>query len=203
MRGIILALLLASGPIAQGQRTRALEQLAYWMEGSYSSAAQAQADTSYLEIELEMARIWPKRKDGAWFYVEQAAAASKDKPYRQRIYHLRQVDDSTFVSEIHTLRGGERHVGAYKDFALQAQLTPDSIDRLEGCAITLRRRGDAYVGGTDGRACPNARNGAAYATSEVRIHADRMVTWDRGFNAEGRQVWGAEKGGYVFVKRRR
>jgi hypothetical protein len=28
-----------------------------------------------------------------------------------------------------------------------------------------------------------------------------MVSWDRGYNDEGEQVWGAEKGGYRFVKR--
>jgi hypothetical protein len=28
-----------------------------------------------------------------------------------------------------------------------------------------------------------------------------MVSWDRGYNDAGQQVWGAEKGGYEFVKR--
>jgi hypothetical protein len=25
-----------------------------------------------------------------------------------------------------------------------------------------------------------------------------MITWDRGFDAEGKQVWGATAGGYIF-----
>jgi hypothetical protein len=25
-----------------------------------------------------------------------------------------------------------------------------------------------------------------------------MISWDRGFDADGNQVWGAEGGGYVF-----
>jgi len=32
----------------------------------------------------------------------------------------------------------------------------------------------------------------------VTLTADRMVSWDRGVDAGGRQVWGAERGGYVF-----
>jgi hypothetical protein len=28
--------------------------------------------------------------------------------------------------------------------------------------------------------------------------ADRIVSWDRGFDGDRRQVWGAEKGGYIF-----
>jgi hypothetical protein len=27
-----------------------------------------------------------------------------------------------------------------------------------------------------------------------------MVSWDQGWNGEGKQVWGATKGGYIFVK---
>ena len=34
----------------------------------------------------------------------------------------------------------------------------------------------------------------------AEIRADRIVSWDRGFDAEGRQVWGAENGPYVFDK---
>ena len=98
MRHYLVLTLLALPFWSHAQRTRALEQLAYTMAGSYTSAAQAQADSSYFEIELEMVRIWPKRRDGAWFYVEQATAASMEKPYRQRVYHLREVNDSTLAS---------------------------------------------------------------------------------------------------------
>lgn len=194
---------IAVGTVACAQRTRGLESLAATMVGSYTSADQAKADTSYFEIELEMVRIWPKRKDGAWLYVEQASASSKDKPYRQRIYRLRELNDSTYTSEIFTLRSGEKHVGAYKDHGMLAALSPDSVDLMDGCMITLHRKGSVYMGGTSGRACPNSRSGAAYATSEVTVRSDRMVSWDRGFDAEGKQVWGAEKGGYVFLKRPR
>jgi CpeT protein len=34
----------------------------------------------------------------------------------------------------------------------------------------------------------------------VEIFADRLASWDRGWNKEDKQVWGAEKGGYVFIK---
>jgi hypothetical protein len=37
----------------------------------------------------------------------------------------------------------------------------------------------------------------------VVLGADRMVSWDRGWDATGAQVWGATKGGYIFVKRGR
>jgi CpeT protein len=42
--------------------------------------------------------------------------------------------------------------------------------------------------------------GATYATSEVIIKNQQMISWDRGYDSSDRQVWGAEKGGYVFEK---
>lgn len=203
IRATILIFTFGLPVLLHAQRTRALEQLAYTMAGSYTSAEQATADSSYFEIELEMVRIWPKRRDGAWFYVEQATAASKEKPYRQRVYHLQEVDDSTFTSHILTLRGGEAWYGAYADPMRLATLSADSLDVLEGCAITLHRRGDRYVGSTNGRDCTNAWGRATYATSEVVLSEGRMESWDRGWNDAGEQVWGAEKGGYIFLKRPR
>jgi hypothetical protein len=200
MRLILLALLIL--PVSSlAQRTRQLEELAYTMAGSYTSAAQAKADTSYFEIELEMVRIWTKRKDGAWFYVEQATASSKAKPYRQRVYHVKQVNDSTFTSTILTIKGGAAWYGAYADLVKLEQIPMDSLETLQGCDITLIRRGRDYVGSTNGRDCPNKRGEAAYATSEVTLRSDRMISWDRGWNNAGVQVWGAEKGGYIFIKR--
>jgi hypothetical protein len=183
------------------QRTRSLEALATNMVGSYSSAAQSAEDSTYLNIELEMVRIWPKRKDGVWLYVEQAPATSKEKPYRQRVYHVQEVNDSTFTSDILAIKSGDALFGAYRGPLLLEQLRMDSRDVLNGCTITLHRQGKNYVGSTEGRKCSNAWGKATYATSEVTILPGLMVSWDRGYNDAGEQVWGAEKGGYRFVKR--
>ncbi|HOY29312.1 MAG TPA: chromophore lyase CpcT/CpeT [Flavobacteriales bacterium] len=199
---LLLAIFVLPAPL-HAQRTRALEQLASTMAGSYTSAEQAKSDTSYFEIELEMVRIWPKRRDGAWLYVEQATADSKAKPYRQRVYHVQEVNDSTFTSNILTIKSGESLYGAFADPAKLERLNPDSLERLEGCAITLHRRGNTYTGSTHDRDCPSKRGKAVYTTSEVVLSSDRMVSWDRGWDAEGQQAWGAEKGGYIFIKRGR
>ena len=203
IRATILIATFGLPVLLQAQRTRALEQLAYTMAGSYTSAEQAKADSSYFEIELEMVRIWPKRRDGAWFYVEQATASNKEKPYRQRVYQLREVNDSTFVSRIFTIKGGAAFHGGYKDAMKLAPLSPDSLQALEGCDITLERRGIVYVGSTVEGRCPSTREGATFTTSEVTLHADRMISWDRGWDTKGTQVWGATKGGYIFLKQQR
>jgi hypothetical protein len=199
----ITALVLATffvGPV-HAQRTRALEELSSTMVGSYTSAAQAAEDTTYFNIELEMVRVWPKRKDGVWLYVEQAAVKSKEKPYRQRVYHVQQVNDSTFTSDILSIKSGDTLFGAYKDPILLERLRMNSLVVIEGCTITLHQRGKTYVGSTGGRTCSNAWGKATYATSEVTIAPSLMVSWDRGYNDADEQVWGAEKGGYRFMRK--
>ena len=42
--------------------------------------------------------------------------------------------------------------------------------------------------------------GASFARSEVEILEDKVISWDRGFDANGEYVWGAEKGPYIFNK---
>jgi hypothetical protein len=35
---------------------------------------------------------------------------------------------------------------------------------------------------------------------EITIKEDRVIGWDRGWDAEGNQVWGPDSGGYIFRK---
>jgi hypothetical protein len=178
-----------------------LARLMTWMTGSFSSQAQAKADSSYFDIRLEMARIWTDRTDGYWLYVEQAAADYLDKPYRQRVYHVHRIDDTTLASDVYTFEEPLRFAGAWKDSHPLAALTPDSLSAREGCAILLYADGDtAFVGSTVDKNCSSDLRGASYATSEVRITADYLYSWDRGFDSNDNQVWGAESGGYHFDK---
>ncbi|MBK9760104.1 MAG: chromophore lyase CpcT/CpeT [Flavobacteriales bacterium] len=177
-----------------------LELLKRYMVGSYSSSAQAARDTNYYNIELEMARIWLKETDGIWLYVEQATAKKKDKPYRQRIYHLTQLDDSTFSSSVCNLDSMHLFTGAYKDIARLGAMKPIDAKPLEGCALILHWRNGRFVGSTHESDCKNAWGKATYATSEVNIGPDGLLSWDRGYDDTHTQVWGAELGGYEFVK---
>ena len=202
-RNLILLAAFAHGSLSLAQETRpSLDLLKHCMVGSYTSAAQAARDTSYMDIELEMARIWLKEADGIWLYVEQAAAKKKDKPYRQRIYHLTQRDDSTFVSAVCNLDSMHLFTGAYKDVARFAALKPPDAKPLPGCDLVLHWQGGHFIGSTKENECKNAWGKATYATSEVNIGPDGMVSWDRGYDDSHTQVWGAEKGGYEFVKKK-
>lgn len=200
-----LALLLLAYTSATA-RTRKLSStdvraLARIMAGDYNSAAQASADADFYDITLRMMPIFEGRKDGCWLYVEQAMATEQTQPYRQRVYHLYLADDSTVASQVFEIRDPMRFTGAWADARKRSALTLyDLVDR-PGCVILLRKQPDGtWAGSTPGKSCSSSMQGAAYATSEVVIHPDKLVTWDRGWSAADAQVWGAEKGGYEFVK---
>jgi hypothetical protein len=81
---------------------------------------------------------------------------------------------------------------------LWQSLTLDSLLLRKGCAITLTQKDSLFTGATTGKACTSSLRGATYATSVVTIEANKLVSWDRGFNGKDEQVWGAEKGAYIF-----
>jgi len=178
-----------------------LDTLADYMTGSFSSAEQAKSDTNFSDIRLQQARIWPNRTDGYWFYVEQAAAENLDRPYRQRVYHLFQKSDSLLQSTVYTLPNPSDFVGAWENPTVLAELTPEDLTEREGCAIILKKYGnEAFVGSTESLRCDSKIGGASFATSIVLINATEIYSWDRGFDMEGNQVWGARTGGYIFKK---
>jgi hypothetical protein len=178
-----------------------LGQLKGYMTGSFSSAAQAVQDTNYFDITLHMYPIWPKR-EGHWLYVEQAVTANQAKPYRQRVYKLEQRDAQTFVSHVYTIKAEKEYVNAWKTPEKFEALALEGIELKSGCEVILKKDGSQFSGATGDKTCPSELRGASYATSKVTIHSDKIVSWDQGFNAEGKQVWGATLGGYEFLKKK-
>jgi len=75
------------------------------------------------------------------------------------------------------------------------------ITLRNGCEVILKRKDKkSYKGRTGEKTCESSLRGASFATSEVEILENKIISWDRGFNKKGEHVWGAEKGGYIFEK---
>lgn len=176
-----------------------LKLLANYFQGTYSSEEQSKNDTDYFNISLIITPIWKNKNDGGyWFYVEQAMASKKEKPYRQRVYHVTQTGENTFESAIYTLTDPLRF--AQKTELVEA-LPVDSIQLKDGCAVILNKNKDGFfVGSTDGKKCASDLRGASYASSIVTLKENELLSWDQGFDKDNKQVWGATKGGYVFKK---
>jgi CpeT protein len=85
-----------------------------------------------------------------------------------------------------------RFVGGYDDPAHFNGLTPDDLTAVEGCSVYLTPLPGSFSGSTRGDECKNAWGEAVYATSIVELSPERILSWDRGYNAEDVQVWGTE-----------
>lgn len=190
------------GEAVQNEPDPGLLRLADLMTGRFSSEDQAGEDEAFFDIRLVMKRIWPDASEFVWLYVEQAAADSRDEPYRQRVYRLAHVGGDVYESRVYELPGeAQRFAGAWKQDDPLSELSPDDLVEREGCAVMLRARNDGtFAGSTLGSQCASTLRGATYATSEVKIDNEGLTSWDRGYNDAHEQVWGAEEGGYRFDK---
>lgn len=201
--GCITMIVLAcnSEKIAKGKSDN-FEHLRNCMSGNFSSQLQSEQDSDYFDIRLRMVPIWTSSSSKFFLYVEQAVSTSLDKPYRQRIYKVEKISDIEFVSHIYNVASPSRLVGKNGDDSIFKQLTEDSLQIKDGCEVFLHynTKTNDFSGSTKENSCPSDRQGAKFASSKVTINSDQMVSWDQGWNEEGKQVWGATKGGYIFIK---
>jgi hypothetical protein len=196
-----LAAGVVQGTTAQPITKKDMKRLERYMTGEFSSEAQSKADTNYFHIKLRMVRCSLSNNAGFWLYVEQAVAGAENKPYRQRVYHVFKENRYTIVSKVYELKNPAQYIGAWNNKVKLGVLKTDSLIDRQGCSIYLHKKEKkVFAGSTPGKECLSSLRGATYATSEVEIFSDRMASWDRGWNKGDKQVWGAEKGGYVFIK---
>jgi hypothetical protein len=182
----------------QSKNSKELQELVTVMQGHYSSEKQSIADKDYYNISLRMTPIWKAK--GNYLFVEQAIFDKQDKPYRVRIYKVSQRGDQ-FISEIYTLKDEKAWIGKWATPEAYDQLTEADIELKQGCEVTLKRiEKNKFEGATGDKTCPSELRGASWANSKVTVTENSILSWDQGFDKDGKQVWGATKGGYEFIK---
>ena len=182
---------------SQPKEDAELKELFSLMQGSFNSEVQSKQDSSYYNISLHMYPIWKDK--GNYLYVEQALNSMQDRPYRQRIYKVTRLNDSVFSSAIYTIPNDSLWIGKWKTPKDFDRISTEYIEERTGCEVLLKRIGNGHFKGATGvKTCESSLRGASYATSEVEITQGKIVSWDRGFDADGNHVWGAVKAGYIF-----
>ena len=209
LSGLVAMLILAGcqsdpgGPPSGQQRRQAISQVTQWMTGTFQSKQQSRkAPSEYHDIRLIQMPIWPGRDDGPWLYVEQAYMSELDQPYRQRIYRLVVQDDGRIGSEVFGLPDNPLvYTAPWRGNGSLGGLHPDSLVPRPGCQVVFERvDGNTYTGGIEGTGCPSSLVGASYLTSDVTLRSDRILIWDRGYDSQGRQVWGSTAGPYIYKR---
>lgn len=190
----------ATPPVEPAVAETPAHTLARYLTGEFDSLAQSQRDESYFGVKLSMCPIDAPAIGDLVLYVEQALAATPDQPYRQRLYVLSTVDGSRAVSNVWQLHAPQGFVHLCADPDRVTVSAADAFERV-GCAVHLTRSDDRFTGGTLESACESSLRGATYATSVIEITPTLITSWDRGYDGEGRQVWGAVDGPYHFERR--
>lgn len=141
-------------------------------------------------------------------YVEHAFWRTPRKPFRQRFLMVKPCPKE-MKCDVELSSYAIRDAEEYKNFCDrpkdQRPLPEEVIGDVAGHLTTIhlqrcdRGKRCLYEGSTPPRGFPNPWNGAAYCTSEVAVLRNNEIhTWDRGYDEDGNQVWGAKKGPYEF-----
>lgn len=171
--------------------------------GTYDSAEQAAEDPAYYDILLTMCPLDLPELGEHVLYVEQSLHETPGQPYRQRLYLLEAGEtEGEGVSRIFEHARPRSLVGGCLD-PEALEVAVEDLTELEGCEVILSWDATEarWTGGTIADHCATDWNGATWATSEISLDAEVLVSWDRGWSAEGEYVWGATEGGYRFVRR--
>lgn len=141
-------------------------------------------------------------------YFEQAFWRTPQKPFRQRFYTVKPCPKEMRCAvelSTHAIRDMEE----YKNFCdrpkdqrpLPEEVIGDIAEHLTTVHLKQCDRGKRclYEGVTPPGGFPNTWNGAAYCTSELAILKNNEIhMWDRGYDDDGKQVWGVKEGPYEF-----
>ncbi|WP_438481884.1 chromophore lyase CpcT/CpeT [Oleiharenicola lentus] len=177
-----------------------LTKLVGQFAGSFSSAEQARGDHNFQSTVLNIVRFWPDKSDGVWLYAEQALPGGLRHPYKQTVYQLVARDDGSFECRFYDLVDPVAATGGWKNTTIINNFSTNDLRARENCTVILRAESDgSFKGITEGKGCANIR-GAAYATTAITVTDKQITLWERGYTANGTQIWGSVHGGYVFKK---
>ena len=196
---------------AQAETPLPLEQqvdnVAARLEGVMDTSTQASVNPKVSNVRMTTCRVTlmdqgtVSQLPTIVLYQEQALSTELTKPYRQRFL---QLSASSMSQSVQSRSFKPVNPAAWVNFCSQPATTrivksPDIGTVV--CNVFLRRSGDDYVGNTPVDGCSANVRGAVRIKNHIVLRPIGMDTWDRGFDAAGKQVWGAKAESYQFRRR--
>ncbi|KAK9120249.1 hypothetical protein Scep_018342 [Stephania cephalantha] len=141
-------------------------------------------------------------------YFEQAFARTPKKPFRQRFYMVKPCPKE-MKCDVELNSYAIRDSEEYKNFCDRSsdqRPRPEEVVRMSHehlSTIYLKRcqlgKRCLYEGSTPPGGFPSSWNGASYCTSDLSIlKNNEILSWERGYDDNGKQVWGVKGGPYEF-----
>eukprot|EP00250_Pteridium_aquilinum_P008886 c18282_g1_i1 orf=176-910(+) len=174
----------------------------------FSTAQAAQDPQTYFNLRLNSCPAAELPDGSRVLYVEQAFWRTPEKPYRQRFLKVKPCSKES-KCDVEVSAYAARDVEEYRNFCDRPknqrpqpeEVVRDVAEHLTTVRLSRCKQGEQclYKGSTPPGGFPNSWNGATSCTSELAIYKNGEIhSWDRGYNEEGAQVWGLEKGPYEF-----
>ncbi|MGP1375374.1 MAG: chromophore lyase CpcT/CpeT [Almyronema sp.] len=203
---LLLSCFLAGGSAATAQVKPAItenssslvEQVAEHLIGVMDTAEQAASQRDRVNVQITTCEVHPTMglaENSRLLYQEQALATSVDQPYRQRFLRLQVTTDNQVESQAYRPAEPAQWVGLC-DRPFSERQVGDLGDYT--CSVFLVPSVLGFFGTTPPQGCPTEVRGARSVTNAIVLHRQGMDTWDRGFDADGDQVWGAADEPYRF-----
>ncbi|WP_109097912.1 chromophore lyase CpcT/CpeT [Aquimarina sp. AU58] len=185
-----------------------LHNLVALLIGEFSNEEQAENDSSFAHLNLINIRIW-KDKPGYWVYSEVSDAKGDHHVYNQMILNYERLDSSTIKSTSYKIISVKDHSADLNnpEFSgrpstkLFDRLTLDSLEIKTGCQVYFKKKTSTIYSGKTGKgSCNNNIDYIDYIMSTYVVSKDKISIWTKGYNNNGKQVWGKIKGPYKYKR---
>ncbi|MCG6134155.1 MAG: chromophore lyase CpcT/CpeT [Nostoc sp. LLA-1] len=188
-----------------------LVALGEYLAGEFNNQEQALADPAwYVHLRLWQRPVDLFTTDSITLFAEQANIVNLDRPYRQRIMRLRTGSSADAPLEIqyYMFKDPGVFIGAGLNPDLLQTLTPDQLDILPGCILTV----------TQTTLTPTSYKFAAtqppdtccsftYQNQSIQVSlgfaatSTEFYSYDKGIDSDtGKATWGAILGPYRYTK---
>ena len=212
----ILTYIICAGAIASGTAALAdtadistsipieqqVQEVVSHLDGAMDTSAQASANPKAPNVRITSCKV--KIEDATlnrpqqFLYQEQALSRKLTQPYRQRFLRIAPSADKRSVeSAVFKPPTPAAWTGLCGKPKAERIVKISDIGESK-CSVFLQRQGENYVGDTKAGGCPSDYKGAVRITNHIVLHQAGMDTLDRGFDAAGKQVWGAKNDPYQF-----
>lgn len=183
----------------------AVAAVAQLLEGVMDTTQQAATNPKAPSVRMTTCQIAiappaPRRGPAIFLYQEQALTTKLDQPYRQRILKLQSGATANAVESLSFKPAQPKPLIGLCNRPPAQRVMPVTAIGDPVCSVLLTPQADTtrFLGKTPGTGCPANYRGATRITNEIELFVAGMNTWDRGFDASGKQVWGARSEAYQF-----
>ncbi|AGY56502.1 chromophore lyase CpcT/CpeT [Gloeobacter kilaueensis] len=199
----VLAGLLAGGAVSAAPVPVAgqVKEVAERLTGIMATTQQSLADPKRPDVRMTTCGVSLSGAAPSAIYLYQEQAMSKElgDPYRQRLLRIAPSPDGQAVESAGFKLVDQKAFSGFCNKPPAERLVPQAaLDTAPTCVVLIQPEGENYRGKTPGDGCPTRVRGAERITNEIVLYKDGMDTQDRGFDAQGHQVWGAKEQPYQF-----